>query len=73
MARQAAILGEQADEPLQVGGPLGEHRSPAGSVHFAGWAGQQPVGGERDPDHDEVHQQGVLGGQQSPSGCHSYP
>ena len=31
---------------------------------------QQPVGG--DPDRDEVHHQGVLGGQQASSGCHSY-
>jgi hypothetical protein len=57
-------------EPLQVGGPLREHRSPAGPVHFAGWAGQRPVGGELNPDHDEVHQQGVLGAQLSASGCH---
>jgi hypothetical protein len=61
-----SCVSEGRGEPLRVGGPLRNHRLPAGSVHFADWAGQQSVGGECDPDHDEVHQEGVLGGQQSP-------
>jgi hypothetical protein len=72
-ARQDHVLHlAGCDEPLQLGGPLGEHRSPTDSVHFADPAWQQPVGGERGPPHCEVHQQGVLGGQQPPSGSHGY-